>query len=85
MLGQHLNHLIIRHPVIQVITQFCSKCVKGPLCLSMTIALQQGGDSVDMGLCNPGDIRRPLVPVMAISTLLNDLCVQRALNVPKFI
>ena len=84
MLRQHFNNLVITDAVVQIIAQFGGKGSKGfPLGMVVWM-LQNGVNTVDMGLRNFGNVARPVFPMVAVAAFFDNFGIEGALNFANF-
>ncbi len=84
VLGQHFNDFAVADAVVQVVTQFMGKAVEGLLFFAVGRVFQNGGDAVDMGAGNLGNVIGPVFPVAAVAAFLHHLGIQGAFDFAYF-
>lgn len=75
MLRKHFDDFVPGDAVVQVVAQFLCEPIEGLPLTRVPRLIEDAGDSVDVCAGNLGDVLRPVLPVVAVANLLDELRV----------
>lgn len=80
VLREHLDHLVVRDAVVQVVSQFIGKARERLALPRVRRVLEDAPDAIDVRARDLRDVLGPVLPVVPVAHLLNQLRVDGALH-----
>ena len=80
VLCQHLNHLLVRDAIVQIVTQLIGKRLERARLLSVGRIVDDRGDACDVCLGDVRDIRGPFFPIQPAATFVDQFGIDGPLD-----